>query len=153
MRTRQTFGSGITLLEILLVVAVLAVFGAIGVSYYRNFSKSIELDSAAQTLSFSMKEARTKAMGGDSGLKWGIHLVNGPQDYYEIFSANDTYASSTVASRVYLPSSVSFITPSESTTIDVIFSNIAATTTAQTITLSSNGQVKSLYVTAQGTIQ
>jgi type II secretory pathway pseudopilin PulG len=153
MMRRKTFGSGITLLEVLLVIAILGVFGPIGFGYYRNVAKTIELDEATQTLGFNMKEARAKAMGGDLSLKWGVHFVNGAEDYYEVFSANDTFASSTVSLRIYLPSTVTFVLPSEGTNLDIVFSNIAATTTAQTVTLSNNGQTKNIYVTSQGTIQ
>lgn len=144
---------GFTLLEVVLVVAVLAILARIGVSYYRNTTTTITLDAATQTLVLSMKEARGKAMGGESGRKWGIHIVNGAQDYYETFSSSSTYAAGTVTARTYLPSTVTFTAPSEGVNWDIVFSNIFATTSAQTIILSNNGQTKNLYVTAQGTIQ
>ncbi len=150
---KPLFCTGFTLLEVLLVVSILAILARIGVSYYRNTTTTIALDAAAQTLVLSMKEARGKAMGGDTMLKWGIHVVNGAQDYYETFSSSSTYAAGTVTARTYLPSTVIFTAPSEGVNADVIFSNIFATTSAQTITLSNNGQTKNLYVTTQGTIQ
>lgn len=153
MKKARRVTRGFTLLEVLIVVSILAILARIGVSYYRNTATTITLDAAVQTLGLSMKEARGKAMGGESGLKWGIHLVNGTADYYEVFSTDNNYASSTVVSRVYLPGTVLFVAPSEGVNWDVIFSDIAATTSAQTITLWNNGQTKNLYVTAQGTIQ
>lgn len=153
MKKTERGGRGFTLLEVVLVVAVLAILARIGVSYYRNTTTTITLDAATQTLALSMKEARGKAMGGESGLKWGIRVVNGTQDYYETFSSSSTYAGGTVVARTYLPSTVTFAAPSEGLNLDIIFSNIFATTGAQTITLSNGGQLKNIYVTAQGTIQ
>lgn len=145
---------GLTLLEVLIVVAILSVLAFTGFGLYRNFAKSSELDLLAKGIVFDLKSAQAKSMAGEDGLKWGIHFVNGSSDYYELFStpADYTSASTTIGLVVYLPGAAYFVEPTTSSTI--IFGKIRGTVaTATTVSVSSSeGDIKTVTVTPVGNV-
>lgn len=145
---------GFSLLELLLVVAILGVLGAAGIGYYRNTAKDIEVTTVARTLASELRDVRAKAMGGESQKKWGIHAVNGASDYFEVFSTPTNYADAgtTVDRTQYLFSGIAFSDPSEGTSKDIIFTGISGTTTASSFTLTSQTQNITVSVTALGLI-
>lgn len=145
---------GFTLLELLLVVSIVTVLAALGFGYFRNAVKNIQFDTVAKSLAFDLKNARTKAMSGESDVKWGIHFVNGTDDYYELFSTPTIWSDpgKTVFDATYLAADLAFGSPSEGNTTDIIFNKIAGTTSANSVTITFEGNTKTITVTAEGTI-
>lgn len=141
-------------MEMLLVIAILAILGTIGLGSYRNFAKTVELDSTFSAIIADSRTARAKAMAGENDLKWGGHFVNGASDYYEIFSTPTDYSSpsKTIKDTFYLGGGIVFTAPTEGLTTDVIFTKVTGTTTAATITISSEGRSKTVNFTAAGNI-
>ncbi len=142
---------GFTLLEILIVVAILAVVATIGTGIYRNLAKRIEFDEAKAVFISDIKLARASAMSGESALPWGIHIENSTDDTYAIFSGV-SYASGTVDATTTLPIGVSWTSPSEGSSTDILFSRITGTTTPATVTMTSEGVSQTITVTAVGHI-
>lgn len=147
-------GNGFTLMEVLLVIAILAVLTAISAPMYRSFIKTSELNSVSKTIISFLKEARSKSMSGNLGLKWGVHFVNSSADYYESFSTPTDYndSSKNVVATTSLPLGVNFTEPVS--TSNIIFGKINGTTTATTtITFTSaDNESKTVTVTPIGNI-
>lgn len=145
---------GFSLLEVLIVIAILGILGVSGIGYYGNSAKDVEITAVANILASEIRDARAKAMGGESSRKWGVHAVNGASDYFEVFSTPTNYADggTSVERTQYLFSGVAFSDPSEGTNKDIIFTGISGTTTPSSITLTSGVQNKSVSVTALGLI-
>ncbi len=145
---------GFSLLEILMVVSILAILGVSGVGYYRNFAKNVESKSFSQSLISDLKYSRSLSISGENSLKWGVHAVNGASDYYEIFSTPTNYAdvSKTVSSTTTLPQGVSWATPPESSSKDIIFSRISGTTTADALVVSSESGNTTINVSSLGVV-
>lgn len=139
----KTAPRGVTLLEIILVTGILAVLGAMGIASYRNYVKQAQRTATAKQIIFALKDARTRAVGGDDVYKWGIHFVNGASDYYEIFETPTDYSSGSkvIKETVYLPDTVIFTDPASSSTKDIIFNRIAGTITADTSVIISQENV------------
>lgn len=144
--------SGFSLLEMLLVISVLAVLGSIGSAYYFNVVKNIEMSTAATGIISDLKHAQSSAMAGEAGVRWGVHFVNGADDYYQIFSTptNFTSASTTIASITYLPQQIFFVTPTEGSTKDIVFERITGVVASTTITLTSSDSTHVITVPAIG---
>lgn len=145
---------GFSLLEILMVVSILAILGVSGVGYYRNFAKNVESKNFSQTLVSDLKYTRSLSISGESSLKWGIRAVNGTDDYYEVFSTPTTYAdvSKSVTSTTTLPRGISWTSPAESASKDIIFTRISGTTTADTLIVNSESGNTTVTVTSLGVV-
>lgn len=145
---------GFTLLELLIVIAIVGILAVGGVASYRNFGKDTELVSVADILRGDLKHMQSKAMIGEGGTKWGVHLVSGATSYYELFSTPTTYAdgSMTVAATTTLAKGITFSDPASGFSKDIIFAKISGATTATTTTLVSEGLSKTITVTSIGTI-
>ena len=148
----RNFKNGFSLLELLIVISVIVILGTTGVNFYRNYVKSVELESTAKIIVSDLKTARAKAMTGEDNLKWGAHFVNGANDYYELFSTATDYGGASVKMTVFLPKAVSFSAPGEGVNLDVIFSKISGTATNSSVIVSSEGQTRTVTVTALGNI-
>ncbi len=144
------FSAGFTFLELMIVISIVAIIGASGVAFYSNYNKTVELNSVVSTIVSDLKQSQAKAMSGVGGLKWGIHFVNGSNDYYELFSTATDYSASTKVSTIYLPSVVVFTDPA--TTRDVIFDKISGGTTGTSIIVNSSGVSKTISVSSVGSI-
>lgn len=145
---------GFTLLEVILIMGILAILTTVGFGYYRNFARSIELESATNTLIADLKTAQAKSMAGTDNRKWGIHIVNGASDYYEMFSTPTTYADATasVSETTYLPNGVVFSSPAEGNTRDVLFTKITGTATASSVSLNFESTTRMITIKGVGTI-
>jgi prepilin-type N-terminal cleavage/methylation domain-containing protein len=145
---------GFTLLEVLLVAALLAMIATFSVGVYRNYGVNIQLEATRKNIIYDLRQMQVRAAAGESRRNFGAHFVNGSQDYYELFSTPSNYADGgkTTLSLVYLPGTVVFIRPSNNASQDIIFSSITGATTADYITISSENNAKSVNTTASGSV-
>lgn len=149
--------AGFTLLELLLVIGILAVVAVAGVGYYRNSVKNIELDSTAKNIAETLRDARSRAMAGQSSYNWGVNFVNSSTPntyYYELFSTPTNYndASTTIDSAFYLPGTITFSSPAAGATTTIVFNKITGTTATTSITISFEGTTTTISVTPVGNV-
>ncbi len=109
-----SFQQGFTILELLIVVAVVAVISVAGVGSYRNFGKTVELSSTAKVIAADLRQMQAKAMIGEGGVKWGVRFesVNDGTSRYMLFSTPNTYDNGVVTATITLPKGITFSTPS-----------------------------------------
>lgn len=156
MSVVSCYSRGFSLLEILIVLAIIALLGATGVGYYRGFVKGVEIQSVSKTLAEDLRLARSKSMIGEGGFKWGAHVVNtnGGSQYYELFSTPTNYAdaSKLVISTTTLSSGLVFSDPTAGASKDIIFTKISGTTTAATVIITSEGNYATTTISNIGTV-
>lgn len=150
------FRSGFSLLELLIVIAIIALLGAVGSGYYRGFIKNIELQSVTKTLKSDLKHMRSKSMIGEGGVMWGAHIVNtsGGSQYYELFSTPTNYAdiAKDVLSTTTLSVGLTFADPLVGANKDIIFSKISGTTTPATVAIVFEGIYATTTVSSIGAV-
>ena len=148
------FSRGFTLLEVVIVLAVVVLISTMGVDFYVNYGKSVEINSVAQTIAFDLKQVQSKSMIGEGGFKWGIHFVNGSSDYYEIFSTPTDYSdgAKVVVSKNPLFSNVAFSSPGDSSSTDIIFNKISGGTSTTSVILTSQSITRTISVSSIGSI-
>lgn len=75
-------GKGFTLIEALIVVAVIVVIAAVGVGVFRNFKIENQLNSASAGALSVIRLAQSKTIAGEAALQWGVHFQS---DRYVLF--------------------------------------------------------------------
>lgn len=145
---------GFSMLELLIVIAIVGILFALGSGLYQNFSKNVELTNIGRTMNADLRSARSKAMSREGDAKWGMHLVNSDVDYYELFSTPTTYtdASMQVFATTTFPAGVEFSLPLQNTTEDIIFAKVSGTTTPTTISLTAQNVSYTTTISAFGAI-
>lgn len=143
-----------TLLELVIVVALVAVLAAAGAGAYRNMGKGVEIQTVADVLRGDLRHMQSKAMIGEDSMKWGVHVVNGTTDYYELFSTPTNYASGSmvVFATTTLPGGISWSDPGEGSSQDIIFNKVSGGTTASSVVLVGDTGSATVSVSDIGTI-
>lgn len=77
--------SGLTLIELMIVLIVVAVLATMGIVGYRNWQQHILLTNATDELKSALSLAQQQAVSAAKNSNWGIHLE---ADTYVIFSGS-----------------------------------------------------------------
>lgn len=147
-----------SLLELLLVIGILVILGAVVSPFLFGGKTSIEVEEEAKKIAGVLRLAQNKAMSREEGLSWGVHFDNitSTEPFYDFFKG-DSYVAGTSTERYYLSNNIIFQAPASGTTTDAIFSkrsgslSVNATATIavksvspeiiKTITISPNGRI------------
>jgi len=144
-------------MEIIISVAVLALFGTISVIYLGSYRRSVSINAEAEKIVAYLRQAQNRATSGESGVDWGVHFDNpsSSDDYYALFQG-DVYNATSSVETIYLSKQIQFSYPASSSTKDIVFQRISgwpvATTSVtiqsvvnsnlnRTISINSAGQI------------
>lgn len=146
---------GVTLLELLIVMAILAILGSAGFSFYYGFRVTVELEEEQNSIAKILREAKANAIASEQGYAWGvIFSATTTPNRYAIFTGTN-YATSNTTTHYFLPSTIEFETPSSGSSLSIIFTKRTGTTTAATTTIrliSETSKKKDVAVSAEGLI-
>lgn len=155
-KQRTVLRRGFSLIELLLVVSIIMAISAAGIAGYRNFGKHVELSSTREIITADLRQAQSKAMAGEGGVKWGAHFVNNDaSQYYELFSTGTVYGgpSAIVYATTSLAGGVVFSDPLPGMNKDILFERITGMTSVDsTISVTSENVTESVTVKTVGAI-
>ncbi|MEI7498450.1 MAG: prepilin-type N-terminal cleavage/methylation domain-containing protein [Candidatus Falkowbacteria bacterium] len=149
--------TGFSLLELLLVMAVLMILAVAGRQLFLSYTASGAVDDVAQELKSEITIAHNKAIAGAYGVNWGIRAVqpDSGQSYYQLFYSPGDFAhpSTTIVNQVYLPIQISFSNPLSGTEKEINFTAYGGTTTATNVIFVAAGTSRQVTVATSGVIE
>ena len=123
----KKFSSGLTLIELMIVIAILAMLAYFAMNYFGSYKSKTSLDSTASEISSHLQQARSKSMAQEKGESWRVEFGrSGDNDFYQIFSTGGD-----IEPKIYLPPTIKFI----DSTVDkeVEFSKLYGEISTQTV--------------------
>lgn len=154
-RVSDSAQGGFSIIEFMLVIAVLVIFGAFSFTDLSRNARAQELQGMATQIRANLERVRGYALGGQDARNWGIYFNNDTQDYFELYSTPTNYAdmNTTIVQTVYLTDGITFADPTEGNATDVLFTAPSgAAGTASVGIQNSIGEV-TISVTAGGQIE
>jgi prepilin-type N-terminal cleavage/methylation domain-containing protein len=138
--------NGFTLIEIIVVIGIFAILGTFGLFATLDSYRSSTLSGERASLVSILSRARANSLSNIDGLPHGVHIT--PTNY-TIFegSSYDTRAVN-MDQTISASNSINHGTSTE----DIIFSPLSATTTQATITLSNGVRSETIEVNSEGMI-
>lgn len=157
MQKNNQSQSGLTLVEILVVISILVLLAMIVIPSYRNYQKQIDVGFEAESIESILRDAQGQAMAVVNGENHGVYF-NQAQEQYYLFEGT-----------VYNPASESNITYSLSDKVE--FASIDLNETGHTVVFdqlsgstNNNGTIviqykddsdiqRTITVTAEGKVE
>lgn len=139
-------GRGFTILELLLVMASIAIIAGFSIPLWRNQLIKNDLDVAVMTISQTLKRAQILAQAVDGDIGWGVKVQSGNITLFKgnTYAARDTNFDETFTLQ-------SAIVPSGLSEVDYTkFTGLPGTT--GTIILTTEQDNKSITINAKGMI-
>ena len=150
---------GFSLLELLLVLAIITIFGTVVFSSFIGYQTVVEADEEANRIRSLLRSAQGKSMNGEDNSQWGVHVANpsGASAFYELFQGS-SYPG-TIKETIYLSPRFVFTNPAVGNTQDILFQKRSGKSTdSVTITISiapsaGQNQARDISITSEGNIQ
>jgi len=147
MECKYNSRSGVTLLEILLVVSIIAIVSGFSLPVYEIFKNKNDLGLGATLSANALRRAFELAMASDGDTNWGVKFVTSS---IIIFKGN-SFASrgQSFDEKSDISSNISITDTNE-----VLFQKYSGLPTAETTTTltSSNGETATIHVNLKGAI-
>ena len=137
--------NGITLIEVLIVLAIMSIVFSLGVPLTINHYESYLLISERDNLLGFLRRARTLALSNRNSLPHGVYIEG---NEYAIFEGQSFSSRNSSLDEVFPKSQSINVTGSG----EIIFSSLSATTAPVTLTLSNNNQNLNIQINAEGGI-
>ena len=143
---------GFTLLEIIIVIAILGILTAITITAFRPFKQGTDLDTTTEHILGLLLEARAKTLSSENSMQYGIHFEG---TRVVLFTGSAYSAIDPLNEETILPTTItiSAITLAGGGS-DVVFTRLTGETAAYgTITLrlvADTSKTKQIAITATG---
>lgn len=145
---RQQKQFGFTIIEVLLVVAIITILTAIVAPLSRNSLIRNDLDNAAISLVQSHRRAKLRAQSGEADSAWGVQISSGK---VTIYKGNNYNSRDTQFDEIYyISSSLNIVGLS-----DISYSKIKGTPsqTGNIAITSTDGGTKNININSEGKIE
>lgn len=125
---------GTSLLEVIMVIALIAVFSTVATLNLVGKKSASELDATAKQIAAILREAQSRSVSQSDGASWGVHFENSTSTspFYALFRSS--YSVQNQVGYYRLPPTVGYATTSIALggTKDIIFAQITGTANVST---------------------
>ena len=148
--------TGYSLIELLIVIALIAILGTVGILSLGSRRGHTELDGTAKQIVSILREAQGRAIAQDSGVAWGVHFDNATTPaFYALYATS--YAPTATRGYWRLPPSVRYAASSipQGSTLDISFaqlSGIPSNVAIITVQLINGSESMNISISANGLI-
>lgn len=143
--------NGFSYLQVLLVVAVITILGAVAAPYYVQFQSRQQLSETADRLLMDARYTQAKSMQREKNNQWGLHINDADKAYVLFYGSS--YVPNQANNQTIEYSASLTVSPNQ----DIIFSpTTGLPASATTITVQSStipNDVKTIQINAEGLIQ
>lgn len=146
--TNKSITSGFTMVEILVVIALLGILVGLSIPFYQSFQVSSQLDTTAFEIVQTLRLAQAKAITGENDENFGVHFES---QKFVLFKGS-IYQSADSANEVTeIPKTLNVFT---SFGQNIIFSRIKGETSpGGTVTIRSDiNESKTIQINVKGNI-
>jgi len=142
------FKSGFTLVEIMLVIALMVLISSISVPVYQSFQVKNDLEASSNELVQSLRRAQILAQANEGDSTWGVSVQPGG---LVVFKGLNYSGRDTDYDEVF--EMATSITPSGIT--EVVFDKLSGLpkTSGDMILTTSNGDIKTISINSRGIIE
>lgn len=142
---------GFTLIELILVIAMLAIIGGMSVPFFQSFQVTSDLATYSDTVARTLRRAQAQARAGQNTDSWGVFFDTASNDitlfYGDDYDARDVTFDQTESFASSFTLSTDFFDEIYFT----IFSGDPSTTGSVTLT-SQNNDIKTISINSLGII-
>lgn len=142
--------SGLTLIELITVIAIIGIMSAVTVPILQNYSPSIKLNGSARALSGHLREAQEKAITEQKQHLIRFHPETSPPSY-ELIRINNSIEE--LQNTFSLDQNITLALEASITNSEIIFSPDGGPSASGNITLTINSINKIISVTPAGFIK
>lgn len=146
MRKSKKYEFGFSLLEVIFVLAILALFGAVVGPVYRAVQTKSNLDIAASSIVQALRRAQSEAQNGRADTTWGVNITSSSETVFagSSFATRQTVYDETLS----LPGAITV-----SGLTQIVFNKISGLPQSTGTTTVANGfGSKQIVINAAGTI-
>jgi prepilin-type N-terminal cleavage/methylation domain-containing protein len=149
--------SGFTLIELVIVIAIISVLIAIVIPNFFSFNKSSNLDNSVREFISVLKLAQNKTLSSENYDQYGVYLNTGiSPNQYIIFKGTDYASRDTSFDQLYsLPEIIEFYNVNLSGGNQIIFDRLTGASNSGDISIRLKidiNQNKTVYISSSGTI-
>lgn len=154
-KKEKKFLKGFTLIELILVIALMLVLVLISVLSLGGRKGKTELDGITKQIAGQLREAQSKSASQVNATTWGVRVDNATSGAFFGAFSSSTYTTSTRTSYTKLPRNISYVTSTlpVGTYREITFVQISgapSTTTSFSLQLADTPNVSTTITVGQG---
>lgn len=147
---------GFTLIEVIIVIAIVGILGGMGIGYYFNYLQQTTIKSAGDKIGAFLYSTQQKSIGQEASSQWGVHFENPTGATGSFFASFKGSSYTTPEEKIFLEG-YDYQFPADGTSVDVSFNKITGKVAGGTVKkvivqLPAGGAAKTIRVMPTGSI-